>query len=104
MGRKFFVGGNWKMNGDKASIDAIIDFLVKGPTDPNVEVVVGCPPCYLMYVSEKLPADKFGVAAQNCHKVAKGAFTGMYFLMILKIMKEVWSFNKVSHAHHVTLK
>ena len=74
MGRKFFVGGNWKMNGDKASIDVICDFLVKGPTDPNVEVVVSCSPCYLMYVRDKLPADKFGVAAQNCYKAAKGAF------------------------------
>lgn len=80
MGRKFFVGGNWKMNGDKASIDVICDFLVKGPTDPNVEVVVSCSPCYLMYVRDKLPADKFGVAAQNCHKAAKGAFTGKYVL------------------------
>ena len=78
MGRKFFVGGNWKMNGDKASIDVICDFLIKGPTDPNVEVVVSCSPCYLMYVRDKLPADKFGVAAQNCHKAAKGAFTGKY--------------------------
>ena len=76
MGRKFFVGGNWKMNGNKASIDGIVDFLVKGPTDENVEVVVGCPPCYLMYVRDKLPADKFGVAAQNCYKAEKGAFTG----------------------------
>ncbi len=76
MPRKFFVGGNWKMNGDKASIDGICDFLNKGPCDPNVEVVVGCPSCYLMYVRDKLPADKFGVAAQNCYKVAKGAFTG----------------------------
>lgn len=76
MGRKFFVGGNWKMNGDKAAIDGICEFLNKGPCDPNVEVVVGCPSCYLMYVREKLPKDKFGVAAQNCHKVAKGAFTG----------------------------
>merc|ERR1712001_566257 len=76
MVRKFFVGGNWKMNGDKASIDAIIDFLVKGPTDPNVDVVVSCPSCYLMYVREKLPSDRFGVAAQNCYKAAKGAFTG----------------------------
>ena len=31
MGRKFFVGGNWKMNGDKASIDPIIAFLKDGP-------------------------------------------------------------------------
>ena len=35
MGRKFFVGGNWKMNGTKASIDEIIGFLSKGPLDPN---------------------------------------------------------------------
>ena len=35
MGRKFFVGGNWKMNGDKASIDTIIAFLKAGPLDPN---------------------------------------------------------------------
>ena len=64
------------MNGNKASIDGIVDFLVKGPTDENVEVVVGCSPCYLMYVRDKLPADKFGVAAQNCYKAEKGAFTG----------------------------
>lgn len=36
MGRKFIVGGNWKMNGDKKAIDGIIDFLKKGPLDPNV--------------------------------------------------------------------
>ena len=35
MGRKFFVGGNWKMNGDKASIDTIIAFLKAGPLDSN---------------------------------------------------------------------
>lgn len=74
------------MNGDKASIDGIIDFLVKGPTDPNVEVVVGCPGCYLMYVRDKLPADKFGVAAQNCYKAAKGAFTGEFFTLFSALL------------------
>jgi triosephosphate isomerase (TIM) len=38
MGRKFFVGGNWKMNGTKANIDTIIDFLSKGPLDPNAGI------------------------------------------------------------------
>ena len=33
--RKFFVGGNWKMNGNKASIDGIISFLSAGPLSPN---------------------------------------------------------------------
>ena len=29
--RKFFVGGNWKMNGSKPSIDGIVEFLLQGP-------------------------------------------------------------------------
>ena len=33
--RKFFVGGNWKMNGNKKEIDGIINFLTAGPLDPN---------------------------------------------------------------------
>jgi len=74
-GRKFFVGGNWKMNGNKKEIDAIIDFLTVGPIDPNTELVCGVPSCYLEYARQKLPAS-IGVAAQNCYKVAKGAFTG----------------------------
>ncbi|KAG8223978.1 hypothetical protein J437_LFUL005591, partial [Ladona fulva] len=73
--RKFFVGGNWKMNGTKSEINGIVEFLSKGPLDPNVEVVVGAPAIYLDYVREKLPKS-IGVAAQNCYKVAKGAFTG----------------------------
>ena len=35
MGRKFLVGGNWKMNGDKKGINEIIDFMKAGPLDPN---------------------------------------------------------------------
>ena len=39
------------------------------------EVVCGPPAIYLDYVRQKL--DKcIGVAAQNCYKVEKGAFTG----------------------------
>lgn len=30
MERKFFVGGNWKMNGSKASIDGILKTLAEG--------------------------------------------------------------------------
>jgi len=73
--RKFFVGGNWKMNGTKAEINGIASFLKTGPLSPNTEVVVGCPQCYLQHSREVVPAS-VGVAAQNCHKVAKGAFTG----------------------------
>lgn len=39
------------------------------------DVVVGIPAIYLSYVREQLP-QTIGVAAQNCYKVPKGAFTG----------------------------
>lgn len=39
------------------------------------EVVVAPPAIYLSYVRQNLP-DTIGVAAQNCYKVPKGAFTG----------------------------
>ena len=64
------------MNGDKASIDEICSWLVAGPLDPNSEVVVGVPGCYLQYVQEKIVSSGVGVAAQNCYKANKGAFTG----------------------------
>lgn len=74
--RKFFVGGNWKMNGDKKSIDGIVDTLKAGQKDPNTEVVISPPTLYLDYVSSALKGSGVQVAAQNCYKAAKGAFTG----------------------------
>merc|ERR1712107_341956 len=73
--RRFFVGGNWKMNGTKAEIDTIVSWMTKGPLDPNTEVVVAVPQFYQIYARQKLPS-AIGVAAQNCYKAAKVAFTG----------------------------
>ncbi|XP_022203084.2 triosephosphate isomerase [Nilaparvata lugens] len=83
MGRKFFVGGNWKMNGSKSSIDEIVNFLSKGPLDSKVDVVVGVPAIYLDYAKSKLPANVFA-SAQNCYKEPKGAFTGEISPAMLK--------------------
>jgi triosephosphate isomerase len=104
MSRKFWVGGNWKMNGDKKGIENIVTFLKAGPLDPSVgkdtpyyyenvlfgeekyvitcfisltEVVVAAPAIYLEYTKNLLPPE-IAVSAQNCYKVQKGAFTGMY--------------------------
>jgi len=63
------------MNGTKSEINGIADFLKNGPLSPNTEVVVGCPQCYLQHSREVIPA-AVGVAAQNCYKAGKGAFTG----------------------------
>lgn len=63
MGRRFCVGGNWKMNGDKNAITLICRNLAAGPLDPNTEVVVGCPAVYIEYARSLLPAE-IGVAGQ----------------------------------------
>ncbi|CAH0746305.1 unnamed protein product [Diatraea saccharalis] len=89
MGRKFVVGGNWKMNGDKNQINEIVNNLKKGPLDPNVEVVIGVPAIYLAYVKSIVP-DTIGVAAQNCWKVPKGAFTGEISPAMIKDVGADW--------------
>nr|QRN76684.1 triosephosphate isomerase [Tineola bisselliella] len=75
MGRKFVVGGNWKMNGVKQEVASIIENLKKADLDSNVDVVIGVPAVYLAYAKSILPGN-IGLAAQNCWKVSKGAFTG----------------------------
>lgn len=51
--RKFFVGGNWKMNGNKQSIDGIVDFLKMGLLDLNIGMFNGdfyYVDCRMMYM------------------------------------------------------
>lgn len=36
MSRKFFVGGNWKMNGDKKSLGELMQTMNGATVDPNV--------------------------------------------------------------------
>ena len=76
MVRKFFVGGNWKMNNLKNDNEKLIDSLNNAKINfDQVEVLVAPPALYLDFVRSRLnPA--FHVAAQNCYKVEKGAFTG----------------------------
>lgn len=89
MVRKFCVGGNWKMNGDKATITDICRTLSAGPLDPNTEVVIGCPALYITFARGLLPA-AIGVAGQNAYKVAKGAFTGEISPVMLKDCGACW--------------
>lgn len=56
MARRFCVGGNWKLNGDKNSIKSICSTLSAGPLDPNTEVVIGVPATHIEYTRSLLPA------------------------------------------------
>lgn len=77
------------MNGTKKVADELLSNLVKAPLDPNVDVLIGVPSIYLDYVKEKSPNSIY-VAAQNCFKTEKGAFTGEISPSMLKDIGIDW--------------
>ena len=76
------------MNGSKAMIDELSGMLNEKCVGKETEVVVGVPSAYLMYTRDKVDKS-VGVAAQNCYKAEKGAFTGIYCLLCLLSFKQV---------------
>jgi len=75
--RKYLIGGNWKCNGTKESVDALIKILNEaGPIPANVEVAVAPTFIHLSTVLSAL-RDDIAVSGQNCGLNEKaGAFTG----------------------------
>jgi len=76
MARKFFVGGNFKMNPiTREAKIALVNMLNEAKLDPNTEVVVAPPMLYVLPLAE-LIRNNIQVAAQNCFFKESGAFTG----------------------------
>ncbi|EGD97445.1 triosephosphate isomerase [Trichophyton mentagrophytes] len=90
MARKFFVGGNFKMNGTSQSISDIITNLNNSKLDANTEVVISPPAIYLLLARSQADA-KIGVAAQNVFDKPNGAFTGELSVDQLKDSKITWT-------------
>merc|ERR1711990_1245085 len=63
--RRFFVGGNWKMNGTLESIDKLVVMLNTAAINVDAEVVCAPPALYLPYVRQHLTS-RIDVAGQNC--------------------------------------
>ncbi|KAF8622312.1 hypothetical protein AX15_007121 [Amanita polypyramis BW_CC] len=76
MARKFFVGGNFKMNPiTQQELESLILNLNNADLDPNTDVVISPPSIYLQ-VAKKLVRDGVAISAQNCYFKDSGAFTG----------------------------
>ncbi|OJD15052.1 triosephosphate isomerase [Emergomyces pasteurianus Ep9510] len=90
MARKFFVGGNFKMNGTVQSIKQIISNLNSAKLDPNTEVVIAPPAIYLVLARE-LSNKEIAVSAQNVFDKPNGAFTGELSVDQLKDAKINWT-------------
>ncbi|KAK5131991.1 hypothetical protein LTR08_000411 [Meristemomyces frigidus] len=88
--RQFFVGGNFKMNGDISSIKSIVTHLNDAKTDSNTEVVIAPPALYLLLTREHLRSG-IEVAAQNVFDKPNGAFTGEISVAQLKDSNITWT-------------
>ncbi|MEP0072874.1 MAG: triose-phosphate isomerase [Marinomonas sp.] len=73
--RQKIVTGNWKMNGSKESINALVSGLLE-MKGSNSEVVIAPSFPYLSLVNELVAASNFSLAAQNVSDEVKGAYTG----------------------------
>jgi len=90
MSRKFFVGGNWKMNPttlEEAS--KLVNKLNEESSDKNVDIIVAPPSVFLQSVRKTLRTD-FHVAAQNTYIKDSGAFTGEISPPMLKSIGVEW--------------
>lgn len=75
--RQPLVAGNWKMNGSKASIKALLDGVKQGIGDVRkAEVAVCVPYIYLPEVETQLAGTPIAWGAQNMSAEPSGAFTG----------------------------
>lgn len=77
------------MNGNKSTIDKLVQTLGSKPVPQNTDVVVGVPAIYLDYVGQKLSAE-IHTAGQNAYKVPSGAFTGEISPAMLKDVGANW--------------
>lgn len=70
------LAGNWKMNGSRASIDALLGDLKAGIQNSAIEIAVFPPFPYLQQTADLLIDSSILWGAQNLCAEEKGAFTG----------------------------
>ncbi|BCS19389.1 triose-phosphate isomerase TPI1 [Aspergillus puulaauensis] len=90
MPRQFFVGGNFKMNGNAESTTSIIKNLNTASLDSSAEVVISPPALYLLLARE-IADQKIGVSAQNVFDKPNGAFTGEISVQQLREANINWT-------------
>lgn len=89
---RYFVGGNWKLNGTRESIKALVETYNSGGEFPaSVEVVVAPTALHIGYVQEHMRKD-VAVSAQNVSTdVGFGAMTGELTAELFKSWGVEWT-------------
>ena len=99
--RKPLVAGNWKMHKGVGETSAFIEGLLATDPSPAVDVVVSPPFTSLPTAAMLLTGSKIGLAAQNVHWEASGAFTGEISGELLRELGVEWVI--VGHSERRTL-
>jgi len=77
MDRTPIIAGNWKMNTDSLSANALTDAIIDKSRRGHAEIVLGVPYPFLDAIHQSIEGlSHFSLAAQNVHHEEKGAFTG----------------------------
>jgi triosephosphate isomerase len=77
MARQTLVAGNWKMNGSRESVKALVEGIKAGMADVSSTQVAVCPPyVFLGEVGDMIAASGIALGAQNLSTEDAGAFTG----------------------------
>ena len=74
--RQPLVAANWKMNGNPASVTALLDGFRQGMPENGVEVLVCAPAIHIPLAAELLAGSAIGLGAQTVSEYANGAYTG----------------------------
>jgi triosephosphate isomerase (TIM) len=75
--RRKIVAGNWKMNKNLQQGLELIDQIVESSSSESVLKIIACPFIHITSAVEKIKGrTDFAIAAQNCHHLPNGAFTG----------------------------
>ena len=82
--RQTIIAANWKMNGTRNTVAALLSGFVRGIAAAQAKVLVFAPSIYLAQVQDALGQSPIGWGAQNIHPQASGAFTGEISLPMVK--------------------
>ena len=82
--RQPLVAGNWKMNGNRASVRSLLDGLCRGVPENGVEVLVCAPFIHIPLAAELLAGSAIGLGAQTVSEYENGAYTGEISTDMLK--------------------
>lgn len=83
--RRSLVAGNWKLNGSKASIEALLSTMIQGAANMDgVSIVVCAPYVYIPLAGELLSESQIQLGAQDVSERDSGAYTGEVSAPMLK--------------------